>query len=56
MITFETLFGDVECNSTYEALSGCHTFNWGDTQHTMNAEKMGYQKYFDQWKEQGLFN
>jgi hypothetical protein len=47
VITFETLFGDVEGNSTYEALSGCHTFNWGDTQHTMNAEKMGYQKYFD---------
>ena len=54
--TFERLFGDVEGNPTYEALSGCHTFKWGDAQHTMNAEEMGYQKYFDQWKEQGLFN
>ena len=54
--TFETLFGDVEGNLTYEALSGSHTFRLGDTQYTMTAEEMGYQKYFDQWKEQGLFN
>ena len=54
--TFETLFGDVEGNPTYEALSGSHTFKLGDTQYTMTAEEMGYQKYFDQWKEQGLFN
>lgn len=53
--TFETLFGDVEGNPTYEALSGTHTFILGDTQYTMTAEEMGYQKYFDQWKEQGLF-
>lgn len=54
--TFETLFGDVEGNPTYEALSGSHTFKLEDTQYTMTAEEMGYQKYFDQWKEQGLFN
>lgn len=54
--TFETLFRDVEGNPTYEALSGSHTFKLGDTQYTMTAEEMGYQKYFDQWKEQGLFN
>jgi len=54
--TFETLFGDVEGNPTYEALSGSHTFRLGETQYTMTAEEMGYQKYFDQWKEQGLFN
>lgn len=54
--TFETLFGDVKGNPTYEALSGSHTFKLGDTQYTMTAEEMGYQKYFDQWKEQGLFN
>ncbi|WP_066259662.1 hypothetical protein [Neobacillus drentensis] len=54
--TFEKLFGDVEGNPTYEALSGSHTFILGDTKYTMTAEEMGYQKYFDQWKEQGLFN
>ncbi|MGE6259083.1 hypothetical protein ACQKCU_14445 [Heyndrickxia sporothermodurans] len=53
--TFETLFGDVKGNPTYEALSGSHTFKLGDTPYTMTAEDMGYQKYFDHWKEQGLF-
>ena len=33
-----------------------HTFKLGDKQYTMTAEEMGYQKYFEQWKEQGLFN
>jgi len=54
--TFETLFGDVEGNLIYEALSGSHTFKLEATPYTMTAEEMGYQKYFDQWKEQGLFN
>ena len=54
--TFETLFGDVEGNPTYEALSGSHTFKLESTPYTMTAEEMGYQKYFDQWKEQGLLN
>lgn len=54
--TFEMLFGDVKDNPTYEALSGSHTFILGGTQYTMTAEEMGYQKYFDQWKKQGLFN
>lgn len=54
--TFETLFGDVEGNHTYEAFSGSHTFKLEDTQYTMTSEEIGYQKYFDQWKEQGLFN
>ena len=53
--TFETLFGDVKGNPTYEALSGTHTFKLGDMKYTMTAEEMGYQRYFDQWKEQGLF-
>ncbi|MGE6261013.1 hypothetical protein ACQKCU_24565 [Heyndrickxia sporothermodurans] len=53
--TFETLFGDVKGNPTYETLSESHTFNLGDTQYTMTAEEMGYQKYFDQWKKQELF-
>ena len=53
--TFEILFGDVEGEPTYEALSGSHTFTWGDTEYTMTAEEMGYQTYFDQWKEKGLF-
>jgi hypothetical protein len=52
--TFETIFEDVEGNPTYGALPGFHTFKLGDTQYTMTAEEMGYQKYFDQWKEQGL--
>lgn len=52
--TFEMLFGDVEGNPTYEALSGSHTFKLEDIQYTMTAEEMGYQKYFDQWKEQGI--
>ena len=47
---------DVKGNPTYEALSGSHTFKLEDTQYTMTAEEMGYQKYFDQWKEQGFFN
>lgn len=50
--TFETLFGDVKGNPTYEALSGSHTFKLGESQYTMTAKEMGYQKYFDQWKEQ----
>ncbi|MGG4491061.1 hypothetical protein [Metabacillus idriensis] len=54
--TFETLFGDVEGNQSYETLSGSHTFILGDMEYTMTAEKMGYQKYFDKWKEQGLIN
>lgn len=49
--TFERLFGDVEGNPTYEALSGSHTFKLEDMQYTMTAEEMGYQKYFNQWKE-----
>lgn len=53
--TFQTLFGNVEGNLTYESLSGFHTFKLGDKQYTMTAEKMGYQKYFDQWKVLGLF-
>ncbi|RAS74454.1 hypothetical protein [Priestia endophytica] len=52
--TFEMLFGDVEEDPTYEALSGSHTFKLGDTQYTMTADEMGYQKYFDQWKMQGI--
>lgn len=54
--TFEKLFGDVERNPTYEALSGSNTFKLKDTQYTMTAEEMGYQNYFDHGKEQGLFN
>jgi hypothetical protein len=54
--TFETLFGDVEGNPSYEALSGSHTFKLENTQYTMTAEEMGYQKYFYKWKEQELFN
>ncbi|GEM_PF-3717010 len=52
--TFETLFSDVEGNPTYENLSGTHTFILEGNQYTMTAEEMGYQKYFDQWKEKGL--
>lgn len=54
--TFETLFADVKENPTYEALSGSHTFKINGTEYTMTAEEMGYQKYFDEWKERGLFN
>lgn len=54
--TFEMLFGDVEGNPSYQDFSGSHTFKLDDTQYTMTAEEMGYQKYFDKWKEQGLFN
>ena len=54
MNTFETIFGDIEGNPTYESLSGPHTFKIGDTQLTMTAEEMGYQKYFDQWKQQKI--
>lgn len=54
--TFEALFSDARENPTYEALSGSHTFKLGEKQYTMTAQEMGYQKYFDQWKEQGLFD
>ena len=54
--TFEAIFEDVIENPTYEALSGSHTFKLDGVQYTMTTEEMGYQKYFDQWKEQGLFN
>jgi hypothetical protein len=54
--TFETIFGDAKANPTYEALSGSHTFKLGETQYTMTAEERGYQKYLDQWKEQGLLS
>ncbi|MFP3339909.1 hypothetical protein R0J91_18165, partial [Micrococcus sp. SIMBA_131] len=54
VITFETLFGDVKTNPTYEALSGSHTFKIKDKQYTMTATELGYQKYFDQWLAQGL--
>ncbi len=53
--TFEALFGDVAENPTYKNLSGPHTFKLEDTQYIMTAEEMGYQKYFDHWKEQGVF-
>ncbi|PFG13492.1 hypothetical protein [Bacillus sp. es.036] len=58
VITFETLFGDVKTNPTYEALSGLHTFKIKDKEYTMTATatEMGYQKYFDQWLAQGLIN
>ena len=56
VITFETLFGDVKTNPTYEALSGSHTFKIKDKQYTMTATELGYQKYFDQWLAQGLIN
>ncbi|SEN06138.1 hypothetical protein SAMN05192533_108200 [Mesobacillus persicus] len=52
--TFEVLFGDVLGNPSYEALSGSHTFKFEDIEYTMSAGEMGYQKYFDLWKEQGL--
>lgn len=52
--TFEHLFGDVAENPSYEALSGAHTFTLEGEEHTMTAEEMGYQKYFDRWKAQGI--
>ncbi|MFS0639243.1 hypothetical protein AB1K84_25555 [Mesobacillus foraminis] len=48
--TFETIYGDVKANPTYEALSGSHNFKLGDNQYTMTAEEMGYQKYLDNGK------
>ena len=54
--TFETFFGDVSANPTYTALSGSHTFMWGDppASVTATATQLGYQKYFDQWKATGI--
>ncbi|KIL35865.1 hypothetical protein SD71_10770 [Cohnella kolymensis] len=53
---FNTFFGDVAENPTYEALMGTHTFMWGDPpqQLTYTAAQLGYQKYFYQWKEFGI--
>lgn len=53
--TFEIIFGDVKDNPTYEALSGSHSFKLRNKQYHLTAAEVGYQKYFDQWKKQGLF-
>ncbi len=37
---FEALFGDVERNPSYEALSGSHTFKFEDTFSTSKVEKI----------------
>ncbi|WP_456270943.1 hypothetical protein [Bacillus sp. AK031] len=55
IISFETLFGDVKGNPSYEALSGLHTFKLANKEYSMTAKDMGYQKYFDKWKEEGCF-
>ena len=54
--TFKKLFGDVLDNPTYKTLSDPHTFLLEDKEYTMTTKEMGYQKYFDQWKEKGIFN
>lgn len=40
----------------YVALSGSHTFLWGNPpqEHTKTAAQLGYQPYFDQWHVEGL--
>ena len=42
---FLVFFGDVSESPTYEALSGNHTFLWGDPPQslTYNATQLGYQ-------------
>ena len=54
--TFNIFFGDVATNPTYVALSGSHTFLWGDPSETLTrtATELGYQKYFDEWKTKGI--
>lgn len=54
--TFEMFFGDVATKPTYKALSGTHSFTWGEpaTSVTATATELGYQKYFDEWKAQGI--
>ncbi|WP_226669849.1 hypothetical protein [Metabacillus litoralis] len=54
--TFEKLFEDIVENPSYKALSGLHTFKLEDVEYTMTSEEMGYQKYFDKWRELGLLN
>jgi hypothetical protein len=41
---------------TYDALSGAHTFHWGEPsqEYTKTALELGYQKYFDVWLSQGI--
>lgn len=55
---FQIFFGDVADNPTYERLSGSHTFMWGDPikEYTRTAEQLGYQEYFDEWKELGILS
>lgn len=55
--TFAVLFADAANSPTYEKLSGFHTFIWGPALEEMSytAEQLGYRKYFDQWKIQGIF-
>jgi hypothetical protein len=40
----------------YLALSGSHTFNWGDPpmEYTETAEELGYQHFFDKWHDEGI--
>lgn len=54
--TFETFFGDVSSNPTYDALSGSHTFTWNGTEYTKTAPELGYQVHFDNWKSLGVFD
>lgn len=54
--TFETLFGDVAGNPTYEELSGSHTIKLGGTQYTMTAEEIGYQNNLTNGKSKDCLN
>lgn len=50
--TFNTFFGDK--TFSYTNLIGSHTFTWNGEQMTKTAEELGYKKYFDEWKANGI--
>ncbi|NRD80271.1 hypothetical protein HPT25_23395 [Bacillus sp. BRMEA1] len=52
--TFETFFGDVKDNPTYDNLVGIHTFTFGGQSYTKNAEELGYKIHFENWHEKGI--
>jgi hypothetical protein len=52
--TFLAFFGASE--PTHAALSGSHTFQWGDPPQelTHTAAELGYQQFFDGWRDAGI--
>lgn len=53
---FKDAIEDNTQSNKYQALSGSHTFMWGDPpqEYTRTAAELGYQTFFDVWHSEGL--